>query len=129
MDMAGRLSRVRVRVTDDSVEVLLARWQKILGLMRDIRVPRGDVSDVRFVADPIGETVGTGLKVGLRLPWLYYVARTIRLDRAFVVRRGVPGLAFAVHNMEPLRSVLVSTPQAQELAAELARPLRSPGRR
>jgi hypothetical protein len=129
MDMAGRLSRVRVRVTDDSVEVLLARWQKILGLMRDIRVPRGDVSDVRFVADPIGETVGTGLKVGLRLPWLYYVARTIRLDRAFVVRRGVPGLAFAVHNKEPLRSVLVSTPQAQELAVELARPLRSPGRR
>ena len=67
------------------------------------------------------ETMGTGIKVGLRLPWLYYVARTIRLDRAFVVRRGLPGLAFAVRNQDPLRSVLVSTPQAQELAAALAR--------
>ena len=121
MDMAVRLSHVRVRVTDDSVEVLLARWQKILGLMRDVRVPLGDVSEVRVVEDPIRETMGTGLKVGLRLPWLYYVARTIRLDRAFVVRRGLPGLAFAVRNQDPLRSVLVSTPQAQELAGELAR--------
>jgi hypothetical protein len=128
MDMAGRLVRVRVRVTDDSVEVLLARWQKILGLMRDIRVPRGDVSDVRVVEDAIRETIGTGLKVGLRLPWLYYVARTIRLDRAFVVRRGVPALAFALRNQDPLRSVLVSTPQAHELAAELARRPRAPGR-
>jgi hypothetical protein len=118
---------VRVRLTDDSVEVLLARWQRILGLMRDVRVPLGDVSEVRLVEDPIRETMGTGLKVGLRLPWLYYVARTIRLDRAFVVRRGVPGLAFVVRNQEPLRSVLVSTPQAQELAAELARRPRAPG--
>lgn len=129
MDAAGRLSRVRVRLTDDSMEVLLARWQKILGLMRDVRVPLGDVSEVRVVEDPIRETMVTGLKVGLRLPWLYYVARTIRLDRAFVVRRGVPGLAFAVRNQDPLRSVLVSTPQAQELAAELARSPRAPGDR
>jgi hypothetical protein len=117
---------MRVRVTENSVEVLLARWQKILGLMKDIRVPLGDVTDVRVVEDPIRETMGTGLKVGLRLPWLYYVARTIRLDRAFVVRRGVPALSFGVRNVEPLRSVLVSTPQAAGLAAELARRLRSP---
>jgi hypothetical protein len=116
---------VRVRVTDDdSVEVLLARWQKILGLMKDIRVPLADVADVRVVPDPIRETMGTGLKVGLRLPWLYYVARTIRLDRAFIVRRGVPTVAFSVRDHEPLTSVLVSTPRAEELAAELRRPLR-----
>jgi hypothetical protein len=119
-DAADRLVCVLVRLTDDSVEVLLARWQKILGLMRDVRVPLGDVSEVRVVEDPIRETMGTGLKVGLRLPWLYYVARTIRLDRAFVVRRAVPGLPFAVRNQDPLRSVLVSTPRAQELAVELA---------
>ena len=51
--LRSRLSRVRVRVTDDSIEVLLARWEKILGLMKDIRVPLGDVSDVRVVEDPI----------------------------------------------------------------------------
>ena len=110
---------MRVRVTDDSVEVLLARWQKVLGLMRDIRVPLADVSDVRVVDDPIRETIGTGLKAGLRVPCLYYVARTIRLDRAFVVRRGVPALSFTVHNQAPLTNVLVSTPEAHELAKQL----------
>jgi hypothetical protein len=109
-----------MRVTGDSVEVLLSPWQKALGLMKDIRVSRSDVSEVRVVADPLGEVRGSGLKVGLRLPGLCYVARTIRLDRVFVVRRGVPALAFSVHNNEPLRSVLVSTPEAQQLAQALA---------
>jgi hypothetical protein len=110
---------VRIVVSEDSVEVLLSRWQKLLGLMRDIRVPRRDVSDVRVVEDPMGETMSSGIKVGLRLPWLYYVARTIRLDQAFVVRRNVPALSFAVANKEPLRRVLISTPDAQELASRL----------
>ena len=110
---------MRVRVTDDSVEVLLSRWQKVLGLMKDIRVPLADVSEARVVEDPIRETMGKGMKVGLRLPWLYYVARTIRLDQAFVVRRGVPALFFAVRNKDPLRSVLVSTPEAEQLAHRL----------
>jgi hypothetical protein len=110
---------MRVRVTDEAVEVRLARWEKILGLMKDIRVPLADVSEVRVVEDPIRETLGTGLKAGLRLPWLYYVARTIRLDRAFVVRRGLPGLSFSVSNERPLKSVLVSTPDAAQLAKRL----------
>ncbi|MCW2969059.1 MAG: hypothetical protein JWO23_186 [Solirubrobacterales bacterium] len=116
---------MRVRVSDDSVEVLLSRWQKALGLMRDIRLARADVSDVRVVEDPMRETMASGIKVGLRLPWLYYVARTIRLDQVFVVRRGVPALSFAVANRQPLRRVLVSTPEAAELARRLAR--RTPG--
>jgi hypothetical protein len=77
------------------------------------------VSDVRVVDDPMRETMATGIKVGLRLPWLYYVARTIRLDKVFVVRRGLPGLSFAVRNHDPLRRVLVSTPDAEELARRL----------
>jgi hypothetical protein len=110
---------VRVRVTEDSIEVLLSRWEKVLGLMKDIRLPRDDVSDVRVVDDPLRAAMGTGLKAGLRLPWLYYVARTIRLDRAFVVRRNVPALSFSVRNHDPLRSVLVSTPDAHEIARRL----------
>ena len=82
---------MRVRVNGDSIEVRLARWEKLLGLMRDIHVPLADIGDVRVVEDPIRETMGTGLKAGLRLPWLYYVARTIKLDRAFVVRRARAG--------------------------------------
>jgi hypothetical protein len=110
---------MRVLVTEDSVEVLLSRWQKVLGLMRDVSVARADVHDVEVVEDPIHEAMTSGIKVGLRLPWLYYVARTIRLDRVFVVRRGVAALSFSVRNHDPLRAVLVSTEQAEDLARRL----------
>jgi hypothetical protein len=110
---------MHVIVDDSSVQVRLRWWQRMLGLMRNIVVPLQDVADVHVVEDPIPEAMGSGLKVGLRLPWLYFVARTIRLDRAFVVRRGVPALAFAVQNQDPLRHVLVSTPDAHELARRL----------
>ena len=51
---------MRIEVTEDSVDVLLSRWQKILGLLGDIRVPRGDVSDVQVVEDPVREAMGIG---------------------------------------------------------------------
>ncbi len=114
-----KLAGVRVQLSEDSVDVLLSRWEKVLGLLGDIRVARADVSDVEVVEDPLRLVMGTGLKVGLRLPWLYYVARTIRLDQAFLVRRGRPALSFAVRNQGSLQRVLVSTPQAEELAREL----------
>jgi hypothetical protein len=60
-----------------------------------------------------------GIKVGLRLPWLRFIARSIALDRVFLVRRGVPALSFAVRNQDRLKHVLVSTPEARELAREL----------
>jgi len=110
---------MRVRVTEDSVEVQLARWEKALGLLGNIVVPRADVSDVEVVPQPLREVMSAGIKAGLRLPWLYYVARTIRLDQAFAVRRGVPALSFAVRNHGALKHVLVSTPEAEALAQRL----------
>jgi hypothetical protein len=110
---------MRVRLDESSIQVLLSPWEKALGLMGNIIVPRSDVSDVRVVADPMSETIGTGLKVGLRLPRLRYIARTIRLDEAFLVRRRQPALSFAVRNQGPLTRVLVSTPDAAELAERL----------
>jgi hypothetical protein len=110
---------MRLLITDDSVEVRLAPWQKILGLLRNIKVPRSDVSDVEVVEDPVREAMQGGIKVGLRLPWLYYAARTLRLDTAYIVRRGVPALAFTLRNQGALERVLVSTPDARELAHRL----------
>jgi hypothetical protein len=110
---------VRINVSDDHVEVRLALWEKLLGLMRNVRVARADISDVHVVEDAVGEAMRSGIKVGLRIPWLLYVARTIRLDEVFVVRRSVPGLSFAVDNASTLHRVLVSTPHADELAREL----------
>jgi hypothetical protein len=111
---------VRIVLSEETIEIRLSRWQKVLGLMRDIRVARRSVSDVRLVHEPVREAMGTGMKVGLRLPWLYFVARTIKLDQAFVVRRGVPALSFAVSDEGPLRRVLISTPEAEELVEQLS---------
>jgi len=110
---------MRLLLSDDAVEVRLSRWEKVLGLLGDIRVARADVSEVHVVENPVREAMRAGMKAGLRLPWLLFIARTIRLDQAFVVRRGVPGLSFAVRNHGALQRVLVSTPEAQELARRL----------
>jgi len=118
---AASLSAVRINVNDQYVEVRLSVWLKLLGLMRNVRVARADISDVRVVQDPVREAMRSGVKVGLRMPWLCYVARTIRLDEAFVVRRGVPALSLAVAGGTPLHRVLVSTREADELARQLAR--------
>lgn len=97
----------------------LSLWEKILGLMGSIRLARGDLTDVQVVENPMRATMRSGtLKVGLRLPWIIYVARSIRLDEAFVVRRGAPGLDLTVANQQ-LRRVVVSTPRAAELAERL----------
>jgi hypothetical protein len=110
---------MRVQLTEDSLEVRFAPWEKALGLLGNIIVPRADVTDVKVVKEPVREAMSAGMKAGLRLPWLCYIARTIRLDEAFAVRRGVPGLSFAVRNHDRLRHVLVSTPEAEALARRL----------
>ena len=110
---------MRVELTEQTLEVRLSFWQKLLGLLGNIKVARADVSDVQVVEDPVRAAMDAGIKVGLRLPWFYYVARTIRLDQAFVVRRGIPALSFAVRNNGALNRVLVSTPEAQDLARRL----------
>jgi hypothetical protein len=102
-----------------SSKFVFSPWEKALGLMGDIVVARADVAAVSVVDDPLHDVMRAGLKVGLRLPWLYYVCRTIRLDRAWAVRRGVPALSFAVHNHGALRQVTVSTARACELARQL----------
>lgn len=99
--------------------MLFASWEKALGLLGDIVVPRADIADVQVVQEPVRQAMSAGMKAGLRIPWLYFVARTIRLDQVFAVRRGVPALSFAVHNHDPLRHVLVSTPEAEALAHRL----------
>ncbi len=110
---------MRVHLSEDEIEVRLTTAEKALGLLRNIKVARSDLSDVQVLDDPLREVMRSGLKIGLRLPWLYYVCRSIRLDQAWAVRRGVPALSFAVHNQGALERVTVSTPEARELARRL----------
>jgi hypothetical protein len=110
---------VIVRISDDAVEVILSPWQKVLGLMGSIRVPRVDIGDVEVIERPARAVMGAGMMAGLRVPALYYIARTIRLDQAWIVRRGVPALSFSVRNHGALKRVVVSTPEAAVLAERL----------
>jgi hypothetical protein len=116
------VSGVRIELSEQGLEIRLARWEKALGLMRDIRVARADIGDVRLVENPMREAMRGGLKAGLRIPWLLFVARTLRLEQVYIVRRGQPGLSFSVRNHDPLQSVLVSTPRAAELAERMRQP-------
>jgi hypothetical protein len=110
---------MRVEITADTVEVQLSRWQKVLGLMGNIRVAREDVDDVQVLDKPLGQIKRSGLMAGLRVPWLYYVARTIRLDEVWIVSRGVPALSFSVRGPGTLKRVVLSTPEAQAFARRL----------
>ena len=112
---------MRIELSDEILEVRLAWWEKIFGLMRDLRIARADISDARVVANPVREAMASGIKAGLRVPGVIYIARTLRLDQVFVVRRRLPGLAFTVANHAPLERVLLSTPDAERLARELER--------
>src|ERR1700722_14789207 len=111
---------MEVHVSDDTVEVRLAPWQKVLGLMGDIRVARSDVYDAAVIEDGVRDAMrdGAWLKAGLRLPWIAYVCRSLRLDRVWVVRRGMPALTFSVRGDGHLRQVTVSSRDAASLAAK-----------
>ncbi|HST56124.1 MAG TPA: hypothetical protein VLJ42_09560 [Solirubrobacteraceae bacterium] len=110
---------MRVYIDADSIEIRLSPVEATLGLLKSIKVPLADVSDVDVLEHPLRDVMGSGLKVGLRLPWLYYIARSIKLDQVWVVRRGVPALSFAVRNQGALQRVTVSTRDAQTLARRL----------
>jgi hypothetical protein len=110
---------VQVTIDEHSIHIRLALWQKVLGLMGNIEIPRADLTDVQVVQQPLRQVAAAGLKAGLRVPGYYYVARTLRLDEAFVVRRGVPALSLSLDGEGSLRRVIVSTPGAAELAQAL----------
>lgn len=102
-----------------TLAIRLARWEKVLGLMSDMVVARSAVHDVETVDDPVRAAGRTGLKAGLRLPGVIYVARSISLEDAYIVRRGQPGLRFSIEDGGTLKRVLLSTPEAAELARQL----------
>jgi hypothetical protein len=113
------MRRVRVLLSDDFLEVRLSAWEKALGLVGDLRVARTNISDVQLVADPMRAAMSFSAKVGMRIPWYYYVAHTIRFDEVLIVRRGEPGLSFSVRGRRRLRRVLVSAPDAGALVGRL----------
>jgi hypothetical protein len=113
---------MRIELDADRLLIRLSPWERVLGLMGDISLPRRHIGSVRVIDDGVAEAMRAGMKAGLRIPYVRFVARTISLERAFIVRRGVPALAVSVEDGGRLREVVVSTPRASELAASLSAP-------
>lgn len=112
---------MHLHISEQEIEIRLSLPEKVLGLLGNIRLARSEISDVQLLENPLHDVMRAGLKVGLRLPWFYYVCRSIRLDQAWVVRRGVPAISFTVHNHGTLRRVTVSAHNARELVQSLER--------
>jgi hypothetical protein len=108
-----------VQVTPDALEVRLGPWEKVLGLLGDLRVPCSAVSDVEVVAD------GLGAPTGMRAPGLAVPGR-IKLgtwrrrgSKQYVaVRAGEPALRVTLTGQR-YESLLLGTPDANDLAGKL----------
>jgi hypothetical protein len=110
---AGPGTRVTVRLT---------RFEHLAGLLRDLDIPTGAISTVEVVAN------GYGSVPGWRAPGLAWPCRVkigtwrTRGRRWFVVvRRGDPALRLTFGDGVGWAGAVVGTPEADRIAAELAR--------
>jgi hypothetical protein len=111
-----------VTVTPDIVSVSLTTGERVTGLLRDLQLPRSAVVSAEVVTD--GLTGTRGLRApGLSLPWTRKIGTWRRPgERVFVsVRAGEPALRLRVSHPR-WSEVLVGTPDAALLAAELSQP-------
>jgi hypothetical protein len=108
-----------VHLDDSVLEVHLSRWEKVAGLLRDLRVPLDAVIDVEVVPD--GLAAAAGLRApGLALPGVTrYGTWRRRGSKHFVaVRRGMPALRLTLRGQR-FADALVSLPDAEDVADRL----------
>lgn len=111
-----------VSLTENTLEVRLSRLEKIGALQGDLRIPREAIRAAEVVPDGLAATRGLRAP-GLGIPGFVKLGtwrgRRNRGDRQFItVRRGLPALRLTLDG-QPNDMVLVSTPRAAELAADL----------
>jgi len=112
------------RLSDDALEVRLRPWEKVAGLLPDLRVPLSAVREVEVVDDALSAPHGVRAP-GLALPGIVktgtWRGRRDGSGRQYVaVRRGVPALRLLLDGQR-WASAVVSTPDAAQLAARLRR--------
>jgi hypothetical protein len=106
-------------LTDDRLDVRFSPGEKVMGLIRDVSVPRSAVTGAAVVQSWRDEV--RGFRVGLGLPrvrllgtWRWKGHRQL-VD----LRRGVPAVRVTLRDSR-YDELLLSTPDADVLAAELA---------
>ena len=116
-----------VQLTPETLTVHLSRGEKVLGLLRDLTVPRSSVTAVEVVPDGLSALRGIRAP-GLGLPGLRAIGTWRRRgERSLVsVRRGQPALRLGLTGQR-VDTVLVGLPDPAAAAAELTRLLRPVG--
>jgi hypothetical protein len=108
-----------VTTTPQALRVTLTTTEKVLGLLRDLEVPRSSVTSVEAVAD--GLAAARGLRApGLGLPGVRKIGTwRARGEKSLVsVRRGQPAVRVRLAGQR-FDSLLLGTDDAAALAAEL----------
>ncbi|SFL33387.1 hypothetical protein [Geodermatophilus ruber] len=110
-----------LRTTPQTLTVSLSRAEKLLGLLRDLEVPRSAVREVTVVPD--GLTATRGLRApGLALPGVRQVGTWRgRGEKTLVsVRRGQPAVRVRLTGQR-FDTLLLGTDDAAAVAGELTR--------
>jgi len=112
-----------VRITDDSVQVSFAQWEKLLGLVRDITLPLASIRDVEVVPDGYHGTRGMrapGLGIPRRRKLGTWRSRGCR--QLVSVSSGKPAVRICLRQpADGYTEVLVGAADAAALAAGLDR--------
>ena len=107
------------RLTGDALEIRLRPWERLAGLLADLRVPLSAVREVDVLDDAL--TAPRGVRApGLAVPGVRYGTWRGRGRQWVAVRRGVPALRLELDGQR-YDSVAVSAPDARALAAQLRR--------
>lgn len=111
-----------LEIVDHQLHVRFSRVERLLGLVRDVRVPLSSVTAVSRLGS---WSEARGLRVGLGLPGICLLGTWRWRGRRQLValRRGRPALRIWLHG-EKYDELLVSTPEAELLRECLARPLK-----
>ena len=110
----------RLTIVDQRLCLRFSRTEKVLGILRDLDVPLDRVVS----ADPLRESwwrVVRGWRVGLSLPGVRLLGtwRSRGLRQLVDLRRGQPSLRLALREGSSYDEVLVSSPQADDVLAQL----------
>jgi hypothetical protein len=109
---------MNITLTPTHLNIELTTYEKIGGLSADRSIPRADITSANVDRDPL-RTIGSRLKVGLRVPRRLFVCWTDRGRHFWAVRRGLPALHVSVGGAGRVRQVTVSAADAERLALAL----------
>jgi hypothetical protein len=109
---------MNVTLTPTHLAVELTLFEKVASLHGDISIPRERIRTASVDLTPMA-SIRRGVKIGLRIPGRRYVCTTRGRKHFWALERGAPALHVETDGASP-RALTVTTPDAAELAAELA---------